>query len=775
VEPGRSASWDRAHRALARVLAGRRAVDWLLIVVLTTAWAAVFARSVAEGLRTGRAYPRIDIASAPADNDYPFAVSPIPNIGLEVGDRLEAVDGKDLRGASAVLFYDRISPAARERGTAELRVRRAGARFEATLPIRPQPWWWMHFPASVLLFTIGLLILLRAPHWHLARRTFVLFAFVSALDVWTDFRRSGSGLRGDWFEMHLVCLLLTFTVGLSIWNFQEFTESARPVLRLHRALAIAGTLTVPLNFLVYSYLPLPRAIQRFVLIFMFFSTASLLIHGVARSYRRSSPLERRQLRWVVLGFYLGRVGSVSGLVLSVVLAMPLLGRVLHLATGVLFPIGILFAVTRQHWLDIDRLISATASYTILGLGVVGGVLAGIPNLSHAVAPAMGIDEATVQWAITLGLVALTIPVHGLLWPRLDRRMFGRRHERMQGFDRLLDEIGSYATVVELVRRASERVDALLEPESIAVFARADGRFSSVFARGRELPLPVFDASSPLVRTLEQRAQPLWANASALDGFDRAALETLGVELIVPIRGREGLAAFVCLGRKRSGDIYVPGEIGQLGAVAQRCSEVLVRLTPALPAEPGRQVFRRDGELWMIESAGKAIRLRDMRGLQYLAALLREPGREIAATDLVGLGRAAAAGRRPEDPSLRVGRGLGDAGEPIDARARAAYRARLKEIEADHAEAELHGDLGRLERVSEEREALLAELAGAARGRRTAAHDERARVAVTRAIGAALERIAERHPELGAHLAATIRRGHACAYLPDPRVPSDWET
>ena len=27
----------------------------------------------------------------------------------------------------------------------------------------------------------------------------------------------------------------------------------------------------------------------------------------------------------------------------------------------------------------------------------------------------------------------------------------------------------------------------------------------------------------------------------------------------------------------------------------------------------------------------------------------------------------------------------------------------------------------------------------------------------------------------AHLAATIRRGHACAYLPDPRVPNDWET
>jgi hypothetical protein len=47
--------------------------------------------------------------------------------------------------------------------------------------------------------------------------------------------------------------------------------------------------------------------------------------------------------------------------------------------------------------------------------------------------------------------------------------------------------------------------------------------------------------------------------------------------------------------------------------------------------------------------------------------------------------------------------------------------------------------------------------------------------VTEAIGAGLEKIAERHPELGAHLSATIRRGHFCSYVPDPRVPIKWET
>jgi hypothetical protein len=442
------------------------------------------------------------------------------------------------------------------------------------------------------------------------------------------------------------------------------------------------------------------------------------------------------------------------------------------------PVGILISVIGYRWLDVDRLISAATSYTILGLVVVGSAFAVLPGLSQSVAPVLGIGPAALQWLLTMALILAAIPAHSLLWPSIDRRMFAERHQRMLGFARLLDEIGSYASVEELLRLTGERVDALLQPESIAVYARTDGNFTSVLARGRAKADTSFEAGSVLVRALEQRGRPLWANASELDAFDRAALETLGVELIVPIRGHAGTAAFACLGRKRSGDIYTPQEVAHLGAVANRCSEVLLRLSPAPEprTEPERQVFRRDGEFWTIASAGKEIRLRDMRGLHYLATLLREPRREFAATDLVKFGSGLAWTRSPEDPALSVVSGLGDAGERLDGRARAAYRERLRGLEEERAEAERHGDLGRLTRASEEREALLAELVAAARGRRTASHAERARVAVTKAIGSALEKIAERHPELGDHLSARIHRGYLCSYAPDPRTPSyEWET
>jgi hypothetical protein len=66
-----------------------------------------------------------------------------------------------------------------------------------------------------------------------------------------------------------------------------------------------------------------------------------------------------------------------------------------------------------------------------------------------------------------------------------------------------------------------------------------------------------------------------------------------------------------------------------------------------------------------------------------------------------------------------------------------------------------------------------ELAGHGAGDGSRASLERARLAVTKAFKIALARIGAAHPGLGRHLDATVRRGYACVYLPDPRTPIAW--
>jgi hypothetical protein len=117
-------------------------------------------------------------------------------------------------------------------------------------------------------------------------------------------------------------------------------------------------------------------------------------------------------------------------------------------------------------------------------------------------------------------------------------------------------------------------------------------------------------------------------------------------------------------------------------------------------------------------------------------------------------------------------GISDhAGEMLDAQAKAAYKRRLVELREELNEAnELHL-AERADALREEIEALNGELLRAVglrgRDRKAASASERARLAVTRAIRAAIERIADNNPELGAVLIRTIRTGTFCSFIPEP--------
>jgi hypothetical protein len=128
--------------------------------------------------------------------------------------------------------------------------------------------------------------------------------------------------------------------------------------------------------------------------------------------------------------------------------------------------------------------------------------------------------------------------------------------------------------------------------------------------------------------------------------------------------------------------------------------------------------------------------------------------------------------------LEVRSDLGDAGELLDARAKAEYKSRLEDLRAELDEAESFNDPVRATRIREEIDFIVSELARAVglggRDRRAASHAERARLNATRAIKAALDNIARNHPSLGRHLRSTIKTGRYCSYSPDPRVPVDWK-
>ena len=262
-------------------------------------------------------------------------------------------------------------------------------------------------------------------------------------------------------------------------------------------------------------------------------------------------------------------------------------------------------------------------------------------------------------------------------------------------------------------------------------------------------------SGSLERPLGLLAASLGRTSDARVHFDAAlaANRAAGSPLFVARTLRDAGIALDDLERLESA-LATYRDLGLDGRVAELERLVGTRRSGAA------NVFRRDGEVWEVAFAGTTVRLKDAKGLRDVAFLLARPGRDVPAVDLAGA---------PGAPQQ------GGVGDLLDDQARRAYKQRLAALDAELAAADVTGDDARSARAQEERDALVAQLAGAyglgGRPRRTGDSTERARQAVSWRVRDALARIERVHPDLAGHLRRSVRIGATCAY--EPATPIDW--
>lgn len=255
---------------------------------------------------------------------------------------------------------------------------------------------------------------------------------------------------------------------------------------------------------------------------------------------------------------------------------------------------------------------------------------------------------------------------------------------------------------------------------------------------------------------------------------RTLLEQAGM-LIARARGGDAGRSNEALARAAAiaEELDLPGIRDRASALAAprgRRSEA--RLEPA--ADPA--MFHREGQYWTVAYEGEMARLRDLKGLRYVAALLASPGRDVHVLELAGLPVGATFEGDPD--AAQLGRSRLDGTDAVlDPRAKDAYRRRLTELAEDLDEARSWNDPERAARIEQEIDALTTELERAVglggRDRGMPSPAERARVSVTKAIKSAVRTVSRDCPRLGRHLEASIRTGRFCSYAPLGKEPPPW--
>ena len=184
------------------------------------------------------------------------------------------------------------------------------------------------------------------------------------------------------------------------------------------------------------------------------------------------------------------------------------------------------------------------------------------------------------------------------------------------------------------------------------------------------------------------------------------------------------------------------------------------------------LLRRESDVWFLRFGTEICRVRDCKGLRYLALLVKHPGKRAHVVEMLASVSAA-------DTSVLNAKGepvaasKSDLGPLLDARALRELQGRLHQVEEELDEAQHANDLGQQEVLRREQEWLRSEVARVWRQHKKNPSTERCRQAVSKAIRRALEKLAVVAPQAASHLRASIHCGYVCAYLPDPTNAPEW--
>ena len=187
------------------------------------------------------------------------------------------------------------------------------------------------------------------------------------------------------------------------------------------------------------------------------------------------------------------------------------------------------------------------------------------------------------------------------------------------------------------------------------------------------------------------------------------------------------------------------------------------------------MFRHVGEYWdLAYDSGELFRVKHVKGLGDMARLLRNPGREISAAELMGLatGGSSMGATRADGLVIDDGGGLPRG----DADTRDAIEDALEDIREKIGAATGRGDIDAVTELRDQETKVVqfrSEVVDK-RGRSRSSGSTRgnARTAVSNRIATAIHAIQLHDTAMATHLDNSIRRGLTVVYEPEKRLP--WE-
>jgi hypothetical protein len=464
-------------------------LDKLLLLVWLPIVVCLLGLHVREVARTGLAQPPV-FATPPGDDGYP-RVGGYPlevetrGSGLEVGDKLLVVGGEDLRGRGYLGFMGiALEKAGLSRRTS-LSYERDGVRHETTLEMRPFAVPWLRVPFLAMWTFVAAILLVRSPRTPVVQRGAIAIGGIMICQAL--FFGGPRWQTAASISIFFFAPLLFYPLGmLWIGGFpgREFLSRLMPGLTFWAW--FTGVVWVAGKILYLTGAPFPS--QQIPIVVSGLDAIGLMpfVATVTWNFLHADAVGRRRLKWAAYGGWIAAFAMISALAAPVLNPdWPWFEETLGVAgvVGGIMPLGFLIAIAAYNLLDIDRLISATASYTLLLAALFALALVLVPRVSAAFAAAFHLDSATTQLFLSVILAGLIVPLNRRLRPRVDRLFFPEQRTLESGVEVLLGEIEQTRDEGELIEAMARGLNALFHAERTFGYQAGPTGFAAVVALG----------------------------------------------------------------------------------------------------------------------------------------------------------------------------------------------------------------------------------------------------------------------------------------------------
>jgi hypothetical protein len=205
-------------------------------------------------------------------------------------------------------------------------------------------------------------------------------------------------------------------------------------------------------------------------------------------YRRvSSPAERQQTKWVVLGIagwllldlavapMYAYLLSVPGNSLDArVTALSALVRLAVRANAVFIPLSLGIAVLRYHLWDVDVLIRRTLVYSLITVLLALVYFGGVVTLQYLFVVLTGQTQSQLVTVVsTLTIAALFFPLRQRVQNFIDRRFFRKKYDAAKTLADFAATARDETNLDKLTARLVQVVNETMQPESVQLWLRQD--------------------------------------------------------------------------------------------------------------------------------------------------------------------------------------------------------------------------------------------------------------------------------------------------------------